>query len=70
MRHVARTGQKRNAYKILILKPAGKRMLRRVGVDARKISELFLKKLDGRVWTGFILLRVRSSSADPSGHAV
>jgi hypothetical protein len=64
-------GTKEKCKQNLILKPGGKRVLRRVGVDARKTSELFLKKPpDGRVWTGFILLRVRSSSAEPSGRAV
>jgi hypothetical protein len=43
-RHVARNGEKRNAYKILILKPAGKRKLRRVGVDARKTIRIVLQK--------------------------
>jgi hypothetical protein len=48
---VDHTGEKRNAYKILILKPAGKRALRKVGVDARRKIRIILKKLDGRVWT-------------------
>jgi hypothetical protein len=59
--HVARTGEKRNAYRILMGKPEGKRPLgrpRRKWVDNIKINH---KKQDGVVWTGFIWWRISTS---------
>jgi hypothetical protein len=41
---VARTGEKRNAYKILVLNLEVKRTLRRRGVDDRRILELFVNR--------------------------
>jgi hypothetical protein len=48
----------RNAYKILVGKPEGKRPLgrtRRRSVDNIKID---LREIDGMVWTGSIWLRI------------
>jgi hypothetical protein len=53
--HVARMGEKRNAYRIVVGKPEGKRPLgrpRRRWVDNVKID--VKKRLDGMVWTGSI----------------
>jgi hypothetical protein len=58
--HVARIGEKRNAYRILVGKPEGKKPLgrpRRRWVDSIKID---LREIgwDGMVWTGSIRLRI------------
>jgi hypothetical protein len=55
--HVARMGEKRNAYRILLGKPEGKRPLgrpRRRCVDNIKID----LREDGMVWTGSIWFRI------------
>jgi hypothetical protein len=54
--HVARMGEKRNAYRILLGKPQGKRPLgrqRRRSVDNIKIDLREIER-DGIVWTGSI----------------
>jgi hypothetical protein len=59
-RHVAQMGEKRNAYRILVWKPEGKRLLgrpRRRRVDNIKIDH----REDGMVWTGSIWLRIGTS---------
>jgi hypothetical protein len=56
-------GEKRNAYKILVRKPEGKRPLGRprcrwvenIKIDLREIG------WDGMVWTGSIWLRIGTS---------
>jgi hypothetical protein len=55
------TGEKRNAYRILMGKPEGKRKLtRRTWVENIKIH---LREIgwDGVVWTGSIWLRIGTS---------
>jgi hypothetical protein len=42
--HVARMGEMRNAYKILIGKPEGKNHSEELGVDGKIILEWFLRK--------------------------
>jgi len=37
--HVARTGEMRNVYKVLVRKPEGKRPLEEIGVGGRIILE-------------------------------
>jgi hypothetical protein len=58
--HVARTEEKRNAYRILVGKPDGKRPLgrtRRRWADNIKID----LRQDGTVWTGSSWLRIGTS---------
>jgi hypothetical protein len=61
--HVARLGEKRNAYRILVGKPEGRRPLGRprrmwmgnIKMDLREIG------WDGVDWIGFIWLRIGTS---------
>jgi hypothetical protein len=46
----------RNAYNILVGKPLGKRM-RRWEDNIR----MYLRKIDGKLWNGFIWLRIGTS---------
>jgi len=50
-------GEMRNVYNILIGKPEGKRILGRT----RRRWETFLEKYGGKLWTGFIWLRMETS---------
>jgi hypothetical protein len=54
--HVARKGEKRNAYRILAGKPEGKRLL---GRTRRRWVENI--KMNGMVWIGWIWLRIGTS---------
>jgi hypothetical protein len=59
--HVARMGEKRNACRILVGKPEGKRPLgrpRRRWVDNIRMD---LRDIGWMVWIGFILLRIETS---------
>jgi hypothetical protein len=59
--HVARLWEKRNAYRILVGKPEGKRPLgrpRRRLVDSIK---WILERQDGMEWIGLIWLRIGNS---------
>jgi hypothetical protein len=59
--HVARMGEKRNAYRILVGKPERKRplgRLRRRWVDSIKID---FREIRWMVWTGSIWLRIGTS---------
>jgi hypothetical protein len=58
-RYVARMGEMRNAYSILVGRPEGNHLEDQV-VDGRIILEWILGKR-GRVWTGFIWLRIGTS---------
>jgi hypothetical protein len=60
--HVARMGEKRNAYRILVGKSEGKRPLgrpRRRWEDNFRMDER--EREDGVVWTGLIWLRIGTS---------
>jgi hypothetical protein len=46
--------ERRNAYKILVGKPDGKRPLGRLDVDGSFVLEWVFGKQSGKVWTGFI----------------
>jgi hypothetical protein len=54
-------GEMRNTYNILAGKPEEKNYLDDLGVDGRIIREWILGKSRGRVWTGFIWLRIGTS---------
>jgi hypothetical protein len=59
--HVTRMGEKRNAYRILVGKPEGKKPLgrsRRRWVDNNNGS---LERWDGMVWIGLMWLRIGTS---------
>jgi hypothetical protein len=56
--HVARMVEKRNAYRLLVGKPEGKRSLGRQDVDGWIILGWFLERLDGVMWTGLVWLRI------------
>jgi len=47
--HVARMGEMRNAYSILVGKAEGERLLGRLGVGRKIVSEWILRKYGGRV---------------------
>jgi hypothetical protein len=51
--HVARMGEKRKLYKVLVGKPEGKRPLGRQGVGGTMGSEWILGRLALGVWIGF-----------------
>ena len=55
---VARTGERRGAYMILVGKPEERDNLEELGADEMIILKRILKKWDGRIWTGFIWLRI------------
>jgi len=59
--HVARIGDMRNAYSILVVKPEGKRPLGRPRLDGRTVSGCVLGKLGGKLRAGFIWLKMGTS---------
>lgn len=52
---------KRNAYRILVGKPEEKKPLGRFGCRLKENIEMNLKKQDGRVWNGLILITTWTS---------
>jgi hypothetical protein len=57
--HVARIGEKRNEYRLLVRQPEGKKPLgrpRRTWVD--NILGWILERWDGVMWTGLVSLRI------------
>ena len=54
--HVARTGQRRDVYRVWVGKPEGKRPPGDPGVDGRIILRWIFRKWDLGVWTGSIWL--------------
>jgi hypothetical protein len=52
--HVARIGEKRNAYRILVEKPEGKRPLGRPRRRWVTILKWILERQDGMEWIGLI----------------
>jgi hypothetical protein len=48
-------GKKRNAYRLLVGKPEGKRPL---GRPRRRWVEWILERWDGVMWTGLVWLRI------------
>jgi len=57
--HMGQTG---NAYRVLIGKPEGNNRLEHIRVDKKIILKWILKDQVGRVWTGFIWLKIRISN--------
>ena len=55
--HVARMGERRGVYRVLVGKPKGKRALGRPRVDGRIILRGTFRKWDVAVWTGSSWLR-------------
>ena len=60
MGHVARTGEKRNAYRVLMGKPEVKRPLGRTGRLEGEIKT-YSKRVNGSAWTGLSWLRIRTN---------
>jgi hypothetical protein len=56
--HVARVGEGRNVYRILVGKSERKDHLKDQGVDGRMGSKWTLRRLVGGVWSGFTWLRI------------
>jgi hypothetical protein len=56
--HVARMGEGRNVYRVLVGKPEGKNHLKDKVVDGRMGSKLTLGRLVGGEWSGFTWLRI------------
>jgi hypothetical protein len=56
--HEARMGEKRNAYRILVENPEGKKPLGRPRRKWVTILKLILERLDGMVGIGLIWLRI------------
>jgi hypothetical protein len=56
--HVARMGEGRNLYRVLVGKPEGKNHLEDQGVDRRMGSKWILRRLVGGVWSGYTWLRI------------
>jgi hypothetical protein len=51
-------GEKRNAYRLLVGKPEGKRPLRNQDVGGWIILRGILERWDGVMWTGLFWLRI------------
>ena len=56
--HVARMGDRRGAYRVLVGKPEGRRPLGRARSDERIILKWIFETWDGEVWTGSIWLSI------------
>jgi len=56
--HVARMGVMRNAYRVLVRKPEGKRPETSCRLDERIILKFILNKQDLRAWTELIWLAI------------
>jgi hypothetical protein len=65
--HVARMREKRNAYRILVGKPEGKRPLRRP--RCRWVDNIKMDlRYDGMLWIGLIWLRIGSNGEGSCEH--
>jgi hypothetical protein len=56
--HVARVGEGRIVYRVLVGKPEGKEHLKEQGVEGRMGSKWTLGRLVGGIWSGFSWLRI------------
>jgi hypothetical protein len=59
--NVARIGEMRNAYKILVGKPEGKRTCRRSRITWEDNIRMGLREKGSKVWIGCRWLRISSS---------
>jgi hypothetical protein len=59
--HMTHTEERRGTYRVLMVKLEVKRLLGRSRHRWTYNIKWILKKLDGRVWAGFIWLRLRIS---------
>jgi len=59
--HVARLVEMKYAYRLLVRKLKGRDHSEDLGIDEKIILEGILGKLDGKVWIGFIWLKIGSS---------
>jgi hypothetical protein len=55
--HVARMGKKRNAYRLLVGKPEGKRPLGRP--RRRRVDNIRTERWNGVMWTGLVWLKIK-----------
>jgi hypothetical protein len=53
--HVECVGEWKNVYRVLVGKPEERGHLENLGIDGML---MLLNKSDGRVWTGFIWIRI------------
>jgi hypothetical protein len=58
--HVARMGQERNVYNVLVGKSEGKRPFRKPRLDEMMESEWILRRLAGGAWIGYRWPRIGS----------
>jgi len=57
--NVARIGERRGLYRVLVGKPEGKSHLEDPGIDGRIILQWIFRKWDVGAWTESIWLRIR-----------
>jgi hypothetical protein len=56
--HVARMGEGRNVYRVLVVKPKGKRPLERPRCRWKDGIKMDLREMGWGVWSGFTWLRI------------
>jgi len=60
--HVARVGERRGVYKVLVGKPEGKRLLGRRRCRWEGNIKMNLREVGWWAWTGLIWLRIETGS--------
>jgi hypothetical protein len=58
--HIARMGEMRGPYRVLVRKPEGKGHLEETGIDGRIILSWFFTKWNTGTRTGFIWPKIRT----------